>query len=184
MIILALIIVFSFSLAVCWFVCAISFGVAKYLKKPEIARLAGKILVCLSGIAFPTGLLLRLLFAPSATFVYQGEFHEKPSPDIKNLLGYRTPATDSQVSCLRFQASPSTIERLAKIQKLKPVEFDKFDDYSFNGSDKPDWWHPKVTSRSRIYSVEREDGSFSHESVALVYEPQTQIAHYSFVGID
>ena len=145
-------------------------------------RHAGKTLLISSGVGLLFLFGLWILFFPSPTRIYRASFGENPSSDVSHLQGTSSGGYDYQETKLRFEADFTTIQRLAKSQKLRLVTPSNFSHFKVNGSAGDA--KPKIASRSLRYCVSGREGSFFHEDVSLQYDPQTRTAVYSFVGID
>jgi hypothetical protein len=186
MITLLLIAGFGFLLASYWLLNLVIFGVAKITKKNTTARYAGKMLLVSSGVGVLFSFGLWILLFPSPTRIYRSVFNENPSPDVSHLQGF-SQGYDSGAGKLRFQAAPSTIKRLARIQKLPLMAPDRLGQFDWGKEESPDWWNPQVTTHSQLYAVDYRRGrhrSFYGESVMLLYDPQTRTAFYSSLAHD
>lgn len=184
MLILLLLFLWVFLLGATWICFFLSYCIAKWRKSPESARGNGKVLKWLNVSCALTALFIWLIFLPPAPFIYHREFGESPIFKVQDLHGYSSLGHDGGETFLRFQTEPSTIQRLAKARKLPRVALVNFDSQNFYGPNSPDWWQPKPDSQTWIFNTEKPKDSFSRESVSLIYDPQTRIAHYGFFFMD
>lgn len=177
MIFFLLILYLGFALAFLWLGSFLIFCGAKAFKSPETARPAGKCFLGLSGFAVLMGAIFYFFSYPPASVVYRNQFGERPTSDVRNLQSSSPGFFNDDVTLLRFGAVPSTIARLTKIRKLRPMPTAAFDSSVFADSRAPRWWNPSLRPRSQLYEAQNRKET-SSENTSLLYEPQTQTAWY------
>jgi hypothetical protein len=145
------------------------------------------ILTVVSGGAFfvLTALLLFVvasyLHARSPHEMFKRSFGFEPPPDVKDIQSEYYYLLDSGYTYLKFQTSPTTVERIVA-RGLEQVP----NSYRFPSSnlEPPEWWKPPATGDVVRYYGEFDGRDFAREHEVLIYDRSSNTVYFHFLGID
>lgn len=116
--------------------------------------------------------------------VYEMTFGSAPSSDVTNIQSNYYYFADTGTTFLKFKASPATIAKLTAKGWTRLNAQGNQNAGPHTGTQTPEWYKPKITDTTVIYTAEKRIGDFASESETLVYDRVTKQAYYDFVGID
>ena len=128
-----------------------------------------------------TSVITSYFHAQSPRTVFRRSFGFDPPPDVKEIQSKYYYFLDSGYTYLKFQVSPTTVERIVA-RGLEQVT----NSYRFPSSnlEPPDWWTPPATGDVVRYYGEFDGRDFAREHEVLIYDRSANTVYFLFLGID
>ena len=118
---------------------------------------------------------------PDAESVFQATFNSLPPKDVTGLQGDGHAFRDNSTNYLRFNAPPSTVQRLVG-KTFAPTTAATFRDGISRKL--PPWWKPTANSMTKFYSSPGFHPTFSSGDAFYSYDSNAQLVHLYWNGLD
>jgi hypothetical protein len=164
-----------------WLASAGNFLLARYSRSAERISAAKWAFKRTSSFGVGLGLLVYLLFFPPLWLVFHAEFGQFPWFAVRELRGKADSGYDYRQIDMRFKATPEKVRQLVKatsLQRQKKV--------AIHSMQAPEWGNPVVTSDWWVFNGDKRPHKkfTTEEKVILAYNTKTQVAFYSYSGMD
>jgi hypothetical protein len=112
---------------------------------------------------------------------FESEFGMRLPHDVRNLRMVYNSAGDSEVTWIKFEADPATVDLLVKRFTVSTKK--EFDEESVGGG-QPSWWRPERDGVTSYFASQEWSSRFSYSHAVLAHDASRHVVYFAHSAID